>query len=276
MPYDPLNIIAEVLGEPAEGMREPANAGYICPFYNDICTKSSHALTVPFPVCSIFRRGRGGIPVGPPVCVCPKRFYEADIREDVIRHAWSGNPPLNPRVVYEVSMEKFGTVDFVIADVHPTNRAVRDFVSVELQAVDITGSYFSAYDALTNHRMLEVRPTYGFNWANVRKRFVSQLITKGYYHHQWGTRIVAVLQSDLFDTLQQHAEVPEVGLAQSNIVFMLYQFRRSGEGGRWTLQLDRVVPTTHAMVMSAILYEQPPSRAAFERRILERLQPPSL
>lgn len=271
MPYDPLNYIAEILGEPAPEMRSPANAGYICPFYGGTCTKTSHALNAPYPVCSVFRRGRAGPSDRPPICVCPKRFYEAPIKEDVIAHAWAGDPPENPRVVYEISMEKFGTVDFVLADFDRANRRIKNFVSVELQAVDITGSYYSAYEAVTNSTMLLERPTYGFNWANVRKRFVSQLIAKGFYHHHWGTRIVAVLQADLFDQLQGHAQVPPVPLEQSNIVFVLYQF--AWEGDRWSLSLDRVVPTTHSLVMNAVLYETPPSRNAFERRILERLRP---
>ena len=32
MSRDPLTIIAEVLGEPADQMRNPVNAGYQCPF----------------------------------------------------------------------------------------------------------------------------------------------------------------------------------------------------------------------------------------------------
>jgi hypothetical protein len=177
-------------------------------------------------------------------------------------------------------MEKFGKVDFVLADVdegaHEIRRVaevarrIRQFVSVELQAVDITGSYLPAYVAITNNRRMATPPSFGINWANVRKRFISQLIAKGFYHHHWGTRIVAVLQSNLFDKLQAHAHVPEVQLKDSNIVFMLYQYVAK-QGGGYHLQLDRVVPTTHVNVMSAVLYEQPPSKSEFERRILEKL-----
>ncbi len=84
----------------------------------------------------------------------------------------------------EVQMEKFDKVDFVIADMNDAETEVRDFISVELQAVDITGSYLPSYLAVINNQELEKRPSYGFNWANVRKRFISQLIAKGYYHHQ--------------------------------------------------------------------------------------------
>jgi hypothetical protein len=42
-------------------------------------------------------------------------------------------------------------------------------------------------------------------------------------------------------------------------------------GGGLSLQLERVVPTTHVNVMNAVIYERPPDRAEFERRILEQL-----
>lgn len=169
-------------------------------------------------------------------------------------------------------MEKFGKVDFVLADYDSANRRILQFLPVELQAVDITRTVQPAYAAILNSEQLASRPNYGFNWANVRKRYVSQLIAKGYYCHQWGTRIVAVLQTDLFDEFQKHARVPSVGIDDANIVFMLYQFQLVPDQGTWQLVLDRVVPTTHVMVMNAILYETPPSKEKFEERVLDRIE----
>ena len=55
MPVDPITIIGEILGEPAESMRNPVNAGYLCPYINSVCTKSGHHSEGPYPVCSIWR-----------------------------------------------------------------------------------------------------------------------------------------------------------------------------------------------------------------------------
>ena len=167
-------------------------------------------------------------------------------------------------------MKRFGTVDFVVADLDPRGKRILDFISVELQAVDITGSYLPSYEAITNNEeAMSSRPSYGFNWANVRKRFLSQIIAKGFHHHHWGTRIVAVVQEDLFDEFQKHAVIPTVSIDQANIVFLLYQFTRVN--GRWEMAFHRAVPTTHAGVMTAALYETPPARSEFEARILSRL-----
>lgn len=270
MPHDPLRFIAEILGEPGDEMRNPANAEYRCPFIASTCTKRGHLTDDPIPVCSIYRPGKAGTaPTRPPVCICPNRLLEADIMLDVIEHCWVGDSPRNPHIVREVNMEKFGSVDFVIADVDKNKNVIREFVSVELQAVDTTGKYFPAYEAAVNNRLLKAKPTYGFNWGNVRKRLISQLITKGFYHHHWQTRIVAVLQTDLFDMIHEHSAIPKVSIESSNIVFLLYQFVNKAD--RWEMKLDDVVPTTQASLMLAAQYETPPSKSAFKARILERL-----
>ena len=267
MPHNPLEDVAEILGEPAKLMRSPANADYQCPYLNGACTKKSHNLTSPFPVCSIYRR-RGD---RPPICVCPNRFLEAQLQEDVIRECWTGDPPANPVLVGEVSMKKFGKVDFVVADIDPDGTTIRNFISVELQAVDITGSYLRSYEAITNNEVsVQSRPTYGFNWANVRKRFLSQIIAKGFHHFHWGTRIVAIMQQDLFEEFQKHATIPAVSMKDANIVFLLYQFKWSAD--RWTMAFLKAVPTTHAGVMMASLYTTQPKRAEFEARILARMR----
>ena len=271
MAFDPLDCIAECLGEPADQMRNPANADYLCPYINGRCTKSNHSNALPLPVCSIYRRTTKKYSVRVPVCVCPQRFYEADIAGDVVRECWTGETPKAPRIVHEVRMGKFGQVDLVIAELDAAETRIKQFLPVELQALDITGSYMSAYEALISSQHLAKQATYGFNWANVRKRFLSQLIAKGFHCHHWQTRIVAVVQEDLFAEFTAHAKLPEVALVDSNIVFMLYQYQRADAVSPWSLSLRRVVPTTHHSVMTSILYEQPPLRSAFERKILAKL-----
>ena len=266
---NPLHHVAEILGEPAEEMRNPANAEYRCPFIAGTCTKISHTIEGPYPVCSVYRRGRAGQPPeGQPIAVCPNRFLQAQVQMDVKRECWIGSEPANPKVVSEVQMEKFGKVDFVLADMNDAETEVRDFISVELQAVDITGSYMPSYDAIINSQSLAARPTYGFNWANVRKRFIHQLIAKGYYHHLWKTRMAAVLQRDMFDEIQKHLGVTPAPVEDANIVFLLYEFESADD--RWHMTLTEVVPTLHSNLMTAILYQTPPDRTAFEQRILER------
>ena len=273
MPVDPLNVIAEILGEPAAQMYNPVNAGYECPFINSTCIKLGHRLEGPYPVCTLHRRrARRTLEL---VCVCPKRFFEADLINDVIRHCWVGDPPANPQLAHEIQMAGFGKVDFVIADIDQQTGAVGKFVSVELQAVDITGSVERAYSAIINREpIVTERMGFGFNWANVRKRFISQLITKGFYHHHWQSRIVAVLQTVLYNEIRRYIPFAETPLDASNIAFMLYDYRPNPEAGEgaYKLELDRVVGTTHSNLMTGSIYQMIPDRNEFCERIIANLR----
>ncbi len=271
---DPLAVIGEILGQPAGTMRSPANADYLCPFIDSRCIKRSHISGVPYPVCSIYQSARNQRLI----CMCPKRFYQAQIAQDVIKHCWRGETPKNPKVAYEVKMEDFGNVDMVVADVAPKTGKILEFVSVELQAVDCTGSVEPAYSAVINNvDGLAERPSYGINWANVRKRYIAQLITKGFFHHHWGTRMVSVVQTPLYDYLQSELGFDELdSKGNCNIVFLTYDFEPdpdADEEGSSRMVFRKAIGTSHSSLMSSALYKTPPSKDTFRERIAARLNP---
>lgn len=252
-------------------MHNPVNAAYLCPFIDSQCLKRSQRSTAPYPVCSVW--GGATRRAARLVCVCPKRFYEVNFFEHVIEHCWIGPKPTNPKISYEVKMKGFGQVDFVIADMDDATHTVKNFVSVELQSVDITGSVEPAYNAIVSDLPLEKAPIYGFNWANVRKRFISQLIAKGFFHHQWGSRVVAVLQTHVYDEFRKYIAFDELPPQQGNIVFMLYDYVPAPEQGDgfYSLELKRVVSTSHNSLMTGSLYRTAPLREDFCKKIIQNI-----
>ncbi|HHY66332.1 MAG TPA: hypothetical protein GX517_03890 [Alicyclobacillus sp.] len=143
----PTDYIAEVLGCPAEEMREPVNADYQCPFIDDRCTKRGHNTTDPFPVCSIWKyKGAGNKRVkDQPVIVCPKRFFQVNLVDDILEHCWAGSYKREQiEAVREIKMGRVGNVDMVICDTS-SFPVIDNFISVELQAIDITGSVSDVY-----------------------------------------------------------------------------------------------------------------------------------
>ncbi len=281
---DPLNIVGEILGEPAHSMRDPVNAGYRCPFINSECVKRGHNTEDSYPVCSVYRKvGRKRDSELGLTCVCPKRFYEADILQDIIAHCWVGDPPENPRIAHEIKMASFGNVDFVVADVDASRNLVRQFVSVELQAVDIIGTVADAYDAILNSvadferkRINGKKRSNGINWANVRKRYVTSLITKGIFHHHWGTRMVSVIQAPLYEYLRRSIDFDVLPANQGNIVFMVYDYQQApekGVDGARKLVFERAIGTSHSSLMTGVIYRKAPDRQEFCKRILKNLLP---
>jgi hypothetical protein len=274
LPYKPEEIIGEVLGERAFPGTDPSAKDYICPFLQSQCTKRSTSLGLePYPVCTIWK-GKSNDVARDLICVCPKRFRAVDFLQDVITHCWPGDAPSNPKIALEVTMTGFGNVDFVIADVREDG-GIGQFLSVELQAIDITGSVMPAYLALRKSEELDRKPTYGLNWDNVYKRYITQLIRKGYFHHHWRTKIVAVIQEQIYQSIVQRADFMrshDVKNATVNIIFMTYRFEDDpGRPGQFKPVLATVEGTSHSSLQQAILYKEPPSRDAFCQQILRSL-----
>ena len=272
LPCDPTEVLGEILGNPATKGFNPAAHKYLCPFLGSRCTKRSTSLgSEPYPVCSIRRNIKGSPST---ICVCPKRFYSIDFLTDVVSHCWPGESPDNPQIAREVKMTDFGNVDFVIADIG-LGGVITEFLSVELQAIDITGSVMPAYKALRANKNIDRRPTYGLNWSNVYKRYITQLIRKGYFHHHWGTKIVAVMQDVVYDYVRNWAEFmrsDDVKGSAVNIIFMSYRFEDDPDDpDSQRLVLDTVEGTSHANLQQAVLYKEAPSRDAFCEQIKRAL-----
>lgn len=276
MPCNPETIIGEVLGRRAVKGSNPSAADFECPFIKSRCPKRSTQLPdEPYPVCTLWRRSTGEPDPGRDlIFVCPKRFYAVDFLTEVIEHCWPGEKPKNPRVAPEVKMAGFGNVDFVIADVQDDGE-VEQFLSVELQAIDITGSVFPAYQALRAGADLERRPTYGLNWDNVYKRYVTQLIRKGYFHHHWKSKIVAVIPEQVYQYITSRADFirsADVKSAQVNIIFMTYRLESDPtRPGEFRPALVTVEGTSHSSLQNAILYKEAPQRDAFTTQIKRSL-----
>jgi hypothetical protein len=273
MQTNPSDIIGEILGEPAIFQRNPVNLDYLCPFINSQCTKRSQKLSGPYPICSIFHGKDENRKL---MCICPKRFYQADFKQKVIDVCWPNECPQNPIIVHEIKMEDFGNVDFVIADVDDEEQHVRQFISVELQAVDITGSVEPAYQAIINSEQTIMKKfNYGINWETVRKRHITQLINKGFFHHHWKSKIIAVIQLSLYNNLRGKIRFDEIDPKSdtSNIVFMLYDFEKIENNDSYHYQIiyKKAIGTSHSSLMNASLYKTPPSKEKFEERILSVL-----
>ena len=273
MKYNPIEIIGEILGKPPEFQCSPANLDYLCPFISSQCTKRSQKISGPYPICAVFHGKNLNKKL---MCVCPKRFFQTDFKQKIIDICWTGEHPQNPIIVHEVKMDNFGNVDFVIADVDSSMQFVKNFISVEMQAVDITGSVEPAFQAFINSEaIIDKTFSYGINWENVRKRYITQLINKGFFHHHWQSKIVAVIQMELYNNLRGKIRFDELEPKSdtSNIVFMLYDFDKIEKDGKYHYEISfkKAVGTSHSSLMNAALYKTPPSKEKFEERILSVL-----
>lgn len=177
-----------------------------CPFVNDACKKSRSG-----GACSI------ATPSQEPVIICPNRLYDENFQ--VIRNIAAECFDIDPELITSIEAERrrrhnslsgnevvvFGQgfsgeigisapseddsdgtfkIDFLLsqvdADLQPTS-----IIAIEVQTIDTTNSYKAASDAYyketsyVNEAGNDFTPA-GFNWENVSKRILPQIIYKGH------------------------------------------------------------------------------------------------
>jgi hypothetical protein len=192
----PRKDIAEIFGhDPLDtsGRADALWKSCQCPFTHEPCSKTNHDKSVTYGTCALSIEGH-------PIIVCPKRFYSGNLsvlRDIAVAHF--GNLPVYTKQQYakarpvaagvvllgngsggEVSAGSM-SLDWVIALV--AHDKLQDYVVVEVQSIDITGNYrdnWSSYHRFRTHRAPSgvVEGEFGFNWANVHKRIIPQVLRK--------------------------------------------------------------------------------------------------
>jgi hypothetical protein len=171
-----------------------------CPFLDAQCAKTLSDGEISG-VCTLKPKIAG------PVICCPIRLYakDYDILRDVARFAFgpelplvSGNSiPVGAGECVAVFGKRWGKelrlpnrgksggyfVDWVLARVSSTVELL-DFIAVEVQSIDTTGNYREERSAYLEGRPFPGASTAGFNWENVNKRILPQLIYKGHVLRQ--------------------------------------------------------------------------------------------
>lgn len=179
-----------------------ARTEWHCPFLGSTCTKTlgEDNGRVPAGACTL--QSAGGVKV---IC-CPIRLYADNhkILSDVAEIAFGANVDLYPGARAKQApiqdgrnrIAVFGKawggelrlpqprgtggyyVDWILAKLDDTG-ALDNFVAIEVQSIDTTGNYRAERTAYLNDEPFFGRSTAGFNWENVSKRILPQLIYKG-------------------------------------------------------------------------------------------------
>ena len=275
-------LIGEGLGHPSWALSGVPDEGE-CPFMKSFfdrwppgpkrgvgCTKGKTGC-----VCSLHRSPyaatRSKLAPKTLISVCPKRFLDEVVIDDILGECWPDKRSGNIRVACETRLGDAGNVDLVVVELDSTGDAVNDFLSIELQAVDITGSYQNILADLRAGGSGLSNAKYGFNTKNVYKRFVPQLIQKGFIHQAWGKRIVAVVQDFIFEDMSRRSggELPTTAESAANLVFFPYSFVK--RENKYGLKLGRPVYSSHNLLANLLYQTIVPPREKFENLLLRKI-----
>jgi len=242
--------IFELFGHDARDTSAAAQAAastQTCAFIGDTCQKS-FADGVISGVCSLKPARSAAV-----IC-CPVRLYADDYRilRDVSDLAFSPELPLqrgaqarqyairNRTQTVAVWGKRWGGelalpkrqggnyyVDWILA-LLDTDGELLGFVAVEVQSIDTTGNYRDAWRHLIQSRTIS-KATAGFNWENVNKRIIPQLLYKGNVLQREAkctSGLFFVCPKPVFDKVMERVGGPQTLLPypfqSSSITFMAY------------------------------------------------------
>jgi hypothetical protein len=203
-----------------------------CPFLNRRCLKNrKSAPEITIGTCTM-TYGRRLLPV----MICPFRLLErSQIFTDCVHLLRLHEPGNELRIVAELAVPG-GSIDYCLVSVR--DGKPRDFVGIELQTLDTTGTVWPERQRFLHHHNVRVKRAdttadkpFGMNWKMTAKTILVQLNHKIATFEHLSKRLVLVLQDCLLNlhfAQLSHTRMPKTpekpGFASNNA-----RFRGPGE-----------------------------------------------
>lgn len=215
---------SEIFGYPTSasgGKVDEVRAKHWCPFVNKICYKQSRLIDYPFGVCTAHVSGKE-------VAICPRRFLDGHtVFTDVAQHHFKTTNDI--LVFSETRLEDIGSFDFVMVKHKPMSPEIEDFVAIEFQTGQTTGTG-QLVKGLTDFVAGEslVYKTYGFglNLYDIWKRTFTQILNKGVIMENWGKKIFWIVQEPVYKYFETRYSLQKLSYdSHHSTVFALYDLK---------------------------------------------------
>jgi hypothetical protein len=216
---------SEIFGYPATNTSSKANevrAKHWCPFVNKICYKQSRLIDYPFGVCTAHVNGNE-------VALCPRRFLDGHtIFTDIAQHHFK---TINDILVFpETRLEDIGSFDFVMVKHKPMSAEIEDFVAVEFQTGQTTGTgqlVKGLTDFLAGESLVYKTYAFGLNLYDIWKRTFTQILNKGVIMESWQKKIIYwVVQEPVYKYFETRYSLQKLAYQpQHSTVFALYDLK---------------------------------------------------
>jgi hypothetical protein len=228
---------AEVFGVPVHSKSVEVKKGhkkYWCPFADDKCNKQSRLIKYPMGVCSV----QYGNDI---IALCPRRFLQEDtVFKDIADHHFKTR---NDLVVFsEIGLSQTGTFDFVMVKHKPLSSEIEDFVVIEFQTGQTTGTgqLVQGLKDFINGEDIDGK-SYGFglNLADIWKRTFTQILNKGIVLENWGHKIYWVIQEPVYQDFLNRYNLNGMSYNDNHAtVFMIYDLKQ--QAGKYDLFQTRI------------------------------------
>jgi len=260
----------EVFGYPTDVTSTQAMAArerYWCPFADQECNKKSRLITYPMGVCSVLYGDKA-------IAICPRRFLQdSTVFRDVADLYFNTRSDL--LLFSEIGLRGVGTFDYVMVKHKPLSSDIEDFVMIEFQTAQTTGTgklVEGLKDFMKGKDVKGKNYRFGLNLADIWKRSFTQILVKGVVLEHWGSKIYWVVQEpvyqDLLDRYKLHGMTYK---PDHSIVFTIYDLKRAEH--EYKLFRTRVESSAIDDLFKAFRHNLDiPSKNAFIEKLRQKLR----
>jgi hypothetical protein len=255
MQVSDMSRVAELYGSPTFRPADWENiaAAQQCPFLNRKCLKnrkSEAELTIG--TCTMLH-GQGGHPT----MICPFRLLErSQIFTDCIHLLTLHEPGNELRIVGELAVPG-GSVDYCLVSVR--GGRVRDFVGIELQTMDTTGTVWPERQRFLEEHGVDVNPedtasekSFGMNWKMTAKTILVQLNHKIETFDNLGKHLVLVMQDRLLSYMQRAFAFDHIKGVRDGDPMQFHAYEMEKTATAYTIKLKERLSTDAAGVAACL------------------------
>ncbi len=261
---------AEVFGRPVNDSSRTAQVDrerHWCPFANEKCDKKSRLIDYPMGVCSV----KYGNDV---LALCAKRFLQDALIFRDIADDYFGSRD-NLLLFREVGLRDVGNFDYVLVKHRPLSSEIEDFLAIELQAAQTTGTgnlVQALEDFMQGKTVMDTNYAFGLNMADIWKRAFTQVLNKGIVMERWGHKIYWVVQEPVYQDLLKRYHLRRMKYAEKDsTVFCVWDLKWESTG--CDLFRTRVQSTNTGYLFRAMRRgSHIPSKDAFLEKLTQKIE----
>ncbi len=217
-----------------------------CPYLNKKCVKTRKSSPeIAIGTCSVaYRQHTDGI------IICPHRMLERQqIFFDTLHLLENHEPGNQLHIVSEVSIPG-GSVDYFL--VSAKNNKVQDFVGIEIQTLDTTGSLWNERQkfiiAQGQAAILEGNKSFGMNWKMTAKTILVQLHHKIQTFEHLGKHLVLVIQTPFEMYMRQEFNFSSISKVKPTDALQIHTYKLANH----QIQLDERFSTNSIGLSEAL------------------------
>lgn len=193
-------------------------------------------------------------PVG--IVICPQGFLERkQVFIDCLHLLKLHTPGNTLHLVSEITLPG-GSVDYFLVSVQ--DGKVIDFVGIELQAVDTTGSLWSYRNQFLGQPSRDVG-SYGMNWKMTAKTTLMQLHHKVETFARFGKHLVLVMQDSLLHYMQTAFNFAHIESAKEIDTMHFHSYTLQAVDSQYRIQLTQRLSTDTAGISHALGLQATPN-----------------